>query len=96
MEAIPAKQFKFALYLQHLASASRSRVAVEEACNALTWVHSTAGLASPVSSPAAIVEDAHRLGALADLRLATACLLAFAGFLSFNELVALRSCYISI
>ena len=45
MEAIPAKEFELALYLQHLASASRSRVAVEEACNALTWVHSTVGLA---------------------------------------------------
>ena len=41
---------------------------------------------------AAIVEDAHHSGALVDLRLATACLLAFVGFLCFNELVALRPC----
>ena len=35
MEAIPAKDFQFALYLQHLADTSRSKAAVEEACNAL-------------------------------------------------------------
>ena len=97
---------------------------MEEACNALTWVHATAGLPSPASSPfvcatkeglqrslakpvvkkspvtvkmlEAIVEDAQRSGALADLRLATACLLAFAGFLRFNELVSLRPCDIVV
>ena len=51
MEAIPAKEFRFTLYLQHLASTSKSRSAVEEACNSLIWVHSTAGLLSPVSFP---------------------------------------------
>ena len=45
---------------------------------------------------AAIVQDAHHSGALADLRLATACLLAFAGFLRFNELLTLRPCDILI
>ena len=45
---------------------------------------------------AAIAEDARRSGALAELRLATACLLTFAGFLCFSELVTLRHCYILI
>lgn len=34
-----------------------------------------------------IVSEAQRSGSLADLRLATACVLGFAGFLRFNELV---------
>ena len=104
LDAIPAKEHEFSLYLQHLADASKSRAAVEEACNALTWVHTTTGLPSPASSSfvcatkeglqrvlakpvvkkspvtvemlEALVEDAQRSGALADLRLATACLLA--------------------
>ena len=38
----------------------------------------------------AIVQDAEGSGTLADLRLATACLLAFLGFLQFSELINLR------
>ena len=34
-----------------------------------------------------MVEDANKNPSLADLRLMTACLLAYAGFLRFNELV---------
>ena len=44
----------------------------------------------------AVVEDTQHSGALADLRLATACLLAFARFLHFNELVALRPCDVTV
>ena len=51
MEAIPAKDFQFALYLQHLADTSTSKTAVDEACNALAWVHFTTGLALLTSSP---------------------------------------------
>jgi len=38
-----------ALYLQHLGT--KSKAAVEEACNALSLAHSCAGLATPVSHP---------------------------------------------
>ena len=41
-----------------------------------------------------IVDDAEKSGALSDLRLATACLLGFAGFLRFDELTRLRPCEI--
>ena len=90
----------------------------------MTWVHTTADLLSPASSPficatkeglqrvlakpvikksfvtvemlEAIVEDAQHSGALEDLRLATACLLAFAVFLRFKEFVSLRPCDIVV
>jgi len=78
---------------------------VEEACNAVPWVHSTAGLiplrVDPLLRPMqcllarpvvkkehatvemleAIVDDTDKSGLLSDLRLATACLLRFSGFL---------------
>ena len=97
---------------------------VDEACNALVWVHSTTGLVAPTSAPfvcatrdglqrslakpvvkkspatvemlAAMVKDAQCSCALADLRLATACLLTFAGFLHSRELVGLRACNIVV
>ena len=40
----------------------------------------------------AIVRDAEGSGTLSDLRLATACLLGFSGFLRFSELINLRPC----
>ena len=51
MEPILAKDFEAALYLQQLADFSKSKAAVEEACNALAWAHCTSGLAQPTSSP---------------------------------------------
>ena len=124
MPAIPAKEHHVGLYLQHLADTVHSKSAVEEACNSLAWVHSTAGLASPSSSPFVkaileglqrslakpvvkkapltvemlqrMVEDAKISGTLADLRLTTACLLSFAGFLRFSELVNIRPCDITV
>ena len=119
-DPIPAKPHQFALYMQHVSEMSRSKAAVEEACNALSWIHSCAGLPSPVTDPfvkvtleglqrslakptikkepitvqmlQAIVEDAQKSGSLSDLRLGTACLLGFAGFLRFSELVNLKPC----
>ena len=44
----------------------------------------------------AIVTNAQQSGFLSDLRLATACLLAFASFLRFNELVNLKPTNIQI
>ena len=43
-----------------------------------------------------MVRDANSSGTLSDLRLITACLLGFSGFLRFNELINLRPCDCSI
>ena len=51
LEPIPVKPHLLALYLQHLAEQSKSKAAVEEACNALLWIHSSAGLTPPLSDP---------------------------------------------
>ena len=51
MTPMPAKEVHVALYLQHLGDTSQSKAAVEGACNALAWIHSTAGLPSPTLSP---------------------------------------------
>ena len=108
--------------MQHLGE--ESKAAIEEACNALSWVHLSAGLASPtahsfvkatlegwqrtlarpvvkkepvtVDMLEAIVADANRSGSLSDLRLATACLLGFSGFLRSGELLNLRPCDCSV
>ena len=45
---------------------------------------------------AAIVADAEQSNSLADLRLATACLLSYAGFLRFDELVQIKAQEIQI
>ena len=120
MPAIPAKKHHVGFYLQHLADMVHSKSAVEEACNSLAWVHSTAGLVSPfvkaileglqrslakpvikkapwiVEMLQRMVEGAKISGTLADLRLTTACLLSFAGFLRFSELVNVQPCNIDI
>ena len=51
MPILPAKDYQIALYLQSLGEKSQSKSAVEEACNAVAWVHSTAGLPTPTTSP---------------------------------------------
>ena len=48
---IPAKPHEVALYLQHLGDKTHSKSAAEEACNALAWIHSSAGIASPSTHP---------------------------------------------
>ena len=45
-DPIPAKPHQFVLYLQHLSETSKSKAAVEEAANVMSWVHSCAGLPS--------------------------------------------------
>ena len=120
MIAMPAKEV---LDLQHLGDTSQSKAGVEGACNALPWIHSTAGLPSPTLSPFVkatlegmqrilakptvkkdpvtlvmledMVKDANKSNTLADLRLTTASLLAYAGFLRFNKLVNIRPCDIT-
>ena len=43
-----------------------------------------------------VVKDTKKSSSLSDLKLATVCLLAYASFLHFNELVNIRPCDISI
>ena len=47
---MPVKEHHLVLYLQHLGDTVGSKSAVEEAVNALAWMHSTAGLASPITT----------------------------------------------
>ena len=47
---LPAKESHVALYLQYIGETVQSKSAAEEAWSALTWIHSTAGLISPVGS----------------------------------------------
>jgi len=105
LNPIPAEPQEFGLHLQYLGDQTSSKVAIEEACNTVAWVHTTAGLvpilahlfvkaileglqrtlAKPVVKKGpmtveileAIVKDAEGSNQLADLRLATACLLGF-------------------
>jgi len=44
----PAKEY---LYLEHLGETKGSKAAIEEAVNAMVWVHSLTGLPSPTASP---------------------------------------------
>jgi len=116
---LPAKEAHIALYLQYIGDTLQSKSAAEEACNTLSWMYSTAGLVSPVSSPLVkatlqglqrmlakpvckktpvtvkmleqMVADAKQSGSLADMCLTTACLIAFAGFLRFSELIEIRT-----
>ncbi len=47
----PVNGVHFALYLQHLAESIQSKSAVEEAVNAIGWVHQISGLPPIVQSP---------------------------------------------
>ena len=51
ISTIPVKDYHLALYLQFLADSTQSKSVIEEACNSVEWVHSTAGLSSPTVSP---------------------------------------------
>lgn len=56
-------RYSSTLHLEHLSKVTASRAAVEEAANAISWVHGITGLASPTAHQAvqAIVEGARRL-----------------------------------
>ena len=112
------KEF-FALYLQSIADTAKSKSAVEEVVNSISWAHQMAGVASPTESTfvkstvqglqrkiakpvvkklpvtmamlEGIVDNAERSGSLADLRLATACVIGYAAFLRFIELVHIKA-----
>ena len=49
LPVLPAKGSHVSLYLQFIGDTVKSKSAAEEACNALAWAHSMAGLSSPVS-----------------------------------------------
>lgn len=118
--AYPIDAASFALYLQHVGEATRSKAAVVEAVNAIAWVQRLAGdepisqnslvkstmegfqrlLAKPKRrkepvTAAMLQELVESLGdppTLSEVRLATICLLAYAGFLRFDEIESLRCC----
>ena len=48
LPSFPAKEHHVVLYLQNIGHKLESRTAAEEAVNALSWVHSLAGLNSPM------------------------------------------------
>ena len=60
---LPADSLLFASYLEHLAKATRSVSAVEEAYNSVNWVHDIAGLQSLVGDAIvkSVVEGVRRL-----------------------------------
>ena len=47
----PVQDVHFALYLQHLADTTKSKAAVDEALNTISWVHELSGLPSMAESP---------------------------------------------
>ena len=50
LDPIPVK-LQVVLYLQYLSEESKFKAAVEDECNALAWIHSGIGLASPSAHP---------------------------------------------
>ena len=58
----PAQPAHVALYLQHLLETSEAKTAVDDAVNALAWVHELGGLPSPMSYPTVrtMQESAHK------------------------------------
>ena len=51
LKAVPVKPHLFALYLQHLSEETDSKASVEEAGNAVSCLHTNAGLSSPSCNP---------------------------------------------
>ena len=124
LPSFPAKEHHVVLYLQNIGQRLESRSAAEEAVNALSWVHSLAGLDSPTNQPIVqatlqglhrmwckpvrkrkpitremltdIVQDATKQPTLSNLRITTFSLLAFAGFLRFDEAIHIRACDLDI
>ena len=113
----------FAVYLQHLGDTNGSRSAVEEAVNAVGWIHQIAGYPTvtnfsfvrmileglqrrlarpkvrkePVTKDMiyALVDNLGETPSLTDIRLISACLLAFSACLHYDKLAKLRCSDIS-
>jgi len=47
LNPFPTKPHEFVRYLQYIGETTSSKLAVEEVCNAVAWIHTTAGL-SPI------------------------------------------------
>ena len=106
LQVFPAKACHIALYLQHIGNQVKSKSA-EEAVNVLSWAHSLAGSyftrfkadAGTAITPEILEQiamDANKHPTLANLRLAAACLLAYSGFLRFDELIHVRGSDLTI
>jgi len=119
LQVFPIKESHLVLYMQSLAELTRSKSAVEEACNAVAWVHAMANCHSPTKShfvktvlqglqrnlakpvtkkrPVTaemlniIVDNAEESGSLTDCWLATVCVVSYAAFLRFDELVNIKA-----
>ena len=107
------------LYMQSLAESTNSKLAVEEASDAIAWAHALGNCNSPTESQFVrsvlqglqrdlpepvtkklpvttemlnvIVDDAEKSGSLADWWLTSACVVSYAAFLRFDELVHIRA-----
>ena len=51
---LPAQPLELCSYLQSIGSTTGSKSAVEEAVNAVSWVHTIAGLESPTKHPTVV------------------------------------------
>ena len=51
VSVFPVQEVHFALYLQHLGEVAKSKSAIEEAVNAISWVHQISGLPAITESP---------------------------------------------
>ena len=120
LSVFPVKTAHFALYLQHVGEATKSKAAVEEAVNAISWLQRLGGqeevsrnsliksvvegfqrqLAQPKRKKEPVTPDMLKEivtstianPTLTQIRLSAICLLAYAGFLRFDELQKLRCC----
>ena len=115
----PAKPLHIALYLTYLIKKSVTSAPVEEAVNALSWVHQVGTVEDPTRhtlvvqvlqgakrilahrvqkkepiTPEILLSLVERFGqqsaTLADIRLITMCLVAFAAFLRYSEVAGLK------
>ena len=124
LQPFPAQPHHVALYLQSIGDYLESVSAAEAAINAISWVHSLAGLPSPTHNPivqetfqgikriwakpvqkrkpmpteilSGMAKDTLANPTLANLRITTFSLLAFAGFLRFDDAIQLRACDLQI
>ena len=123
ISAMPVIGWQFAMYLQHLANTGGCLSTVEEATNAIAWLHEVACLPPITHSPIirstmaglkrrmaqprvrkepVTIEMLNGMArsmpdpiTLSESRLLAMSLLAFAGFLRFDELAKLRCCDVS-
>ena len=101
ISSFPVMDWQLALYLRHIANTIESISAVEEAVNAISWLHEVSCI-PPISEtkegPVTVemlirmVDAATIPVTLSDSRIMAMSILAFSGFLRFDELAKLRCC----